>query len=318
MSDIQGLLLLPRLKIQNANTISSPLTWGFPAMTAFIGLMQALERRCQLKGLDLKFGSVGVVCHQFEAQVTSGGYTRAFHLTRNPVDKTGKTAAIVEEGRVHFELSLIFEVVNAVRLTPDERQAIARQVADEVASMRIAGGTVVPALPGERAAQPSFHGGWDDTAAMKKCWQEIRRRLLPGFALVLRDSLLQSHYTQLKERDPQTSLLDAWLDLSRLNVECHKVSDQADWHVRRDYPGWLVPIPVGYAGLTELHEPGVVTHARDDKTPFRCVESVYSIGQWVSPHRLRDPDHLLWYPQYDPDSQLYHLKNSFEDESVLP
>ena len=27
----------------------------------------------------------GVVCHRFEPQVTHGGYTRSFHLTRNPV-----------------------------------------------------------------------------------------------------------------------------------------------------------------------------------------------------------------------------------------
>ena len=32
-----ALLVLPRLRIQNANAISSPLTHGFPSMTAFLG-----------------------------------------------------------------------------------------------------------------------------------------------------------------------------------------------------------------------------------------------------------------------------------------
>lgn len=32
-----GLLILPRLRVQNANAISSPLTHGFPSMTAFLG-----------------------------------------------------------------------------------------------------------------------------------------------------------------------------------------------------------------------------------------------------------------------------------------
>ena len=41
----KALLVLPRLRIQNANAISSPLTWGFPAITAFTGLMTALKRR---------------------------------------------------------------------------------------------------------------------------------------------------------------------------------------------------------------------------------------------------------------------------------
>jgi len=34
---LNHLLVLPRLRIQNANAISSPMTWGFPAMSAFIG-----------------------------------------------------------------------------------------------------------------------------------------------------------------------------------------------------------------------------------------------------------------------------------------
>ena len=40
-----GLLVLPRLKVQNANAISSPLTWGFPPPSAFLGFAHALERR---------------------------------------------------------------------------------------------------------------------------------------------------------------------------------------------------------------------------------------------------------------------------------
>ncbi len=104
-----ALVVLPRLRIQNANAISSPLTWGFPSMTAFVGLGQALERR--LAGdVALQILSVGVVCHHFQAQTTRGRYTHSFNLSRNPVDKEGDTAAIVEEGRIHLELTLIFGV----------------------------------------------------------------------------------------------------------------------------------------------------------------------------------------------------------------
>ena len=39
------LLVLPHLKVHNANAVSSPLTHGFPSMTAFLGLMWALERK---------------------------------------------------------------------------------------------------------------------------------------------------------------------------------------------------------------------------------------------------------------------------------
>lgn len=107
--DTDALLVLPRLRIQNANAISSPLTWGFPSMTAFIGLMQAVERKLP-DDIALAFTAVGVVCHDFQAQATRGGFTHSFHLTRNPVDKDGSTAAIVEEGRIHLDVTLVFGV----------------------------------------------------------------------------------------------------------------------------------------------------------------------------------------------------------------
>ena len=65
------LMVLPHLRVQNANAVSSPLTHGFPSMTAFLGLMWALERRCRAAGLDLAFRAVGVVCHDHQEQVLS-------------------------------------------------------------------------------------------------------------------------------------------------------------------------------------------------------------------------------------------------------
>jgi len=143
-----GLLIVPHLRVQNANAISSPLTWGFPAISAFIGLMQAVERKLEGR-FALMFDSVGVVCHSHDAQVT-GGYQRAFRLTRNPVNERGETAAIVEEGRIHLDITLIFGVSgysedgqpDPVQGDWQQRQQIARDIADLLGSMRIAGGSV--------------------------------------------------------------------------------------------------------------------------------------------------------------------------------
>src|SRR5690606_23363604 len=78
-----ALLILPRLRIQNANAISSPLTHGFPSMTAFLGFMWALGRRLAAAGIPLKLEKVGVICHWYQEQAQEG-YVRTFHLTRNP------------------------------------------------------------------------------------------------------------------------------------------------------------------------------------------------------------------------------------------
>ena len=80
--------------------------------------------------------------------------------------------------------------------------------------------------------------------------------------------------------------------------------------------GWIVPIPVGYAGLSELHQGGEVRNARDSETPLRFVESVYSMGEWISPHRLDSIDALLWHAETDDARKLYHCRNSYIPAAV--
>ena len=146
----EHLLVLPHLQVHNANAVSSPLTHGFPSMTAFLGVMWALERKARECGLDLAFKAVGVVCHDHQELVTGNGALRplqveAFRLTRNPVGKDGKTAAIVEEGRIHLELSLVLAVSSERwQRTPDAWEEDAAHLAELLAGMRIAGGTLRP------------------------------------------------------------------------------------------------------------------------------------------------------------------------------
>ncbi len=318
-----ALLVLPRIRVQNANAISSPLTWGFPAMSAFLGLMTALERRL---GPDagIAFRAVGVVCHGFEAQVTTQGYTRAFHLTRNPVQDDGSTAAIVEEGRVHLEVTLVFGVLlSADLLGETQRQALAEQVAHMVAGMRLAGGSVMPPLPTAqrrptRSTLELLATREDQEDERRLQFRRLARRCLPGFALVSRDDLLRARLAALKASNPEATALDAWLDLSRWNHRAVQTPDEqgeltTTW-VTDARAGWTVPIPVGYAGLSELHAPGMVAGARDMHTQFRFVESIWSIGQWLSPHRLQGLDDLLWYAQVEgdgDDKRVYRCRNDY-------
>ena len=328
----RALLLVPHLQVQNANAISSPMTWGFPSITAFVGLMAALERKL---GADsgLQFNGVGVVCHRFEAQ-THRGYTHSFHLSRNPVRKDGSTAGIVEEGRIHLDISLVFDVSLSSHIADDAaRQQLAQTVADLLATMRIAGGSVIaPHSPSSRRAlQPQLRLEAEEPEQQRQEFAQLSRRLLPGFALVARDDLLQAHQHTLSQRQSEgqpATALDAWLDLSRINTRAVRVpvtpaqggeaqterTERIEWQ-RDARPGWLVPIPVGYAALSELHAAGSVTQARDATTPLRFVESVFSIGQWISPHRLRNAAQLIWWPTYDEASGLYRCRNACAPET---
>jgi CRISPR-associated protein Csy2 len=316
-----AVLLLPRLKIQNANAVSSPMTWGFPSPSAFTGFVHALQLRLNANGHDLCLGGVGIVCHAFEPQVflPPGRRTHVFRLSRNPVDKDGATVAIVEEGRAHLEISLVFTVAGkGLPVNEAKYTALASEILSVAQGMRIAGGSIIHHP--ERKKYPAQWLVWDheDHEKCHKVFQALRRRLLPGFALVSREQLLARHLDTMQKSAPDTNALDALLDLCRLNIEPAALDKpdggsvgQVTWNLRRPYRGWLVPLPIGYAAISPLYAPGEVRNARDDSAPFRFVESVISLGEWVSPHRVPQLEQLLWHHHAQPDAGLYRLQNSY-------
>ncbi|MFC0711224.1 type I-F CRISPR-associated protein Csy2 [Azorhizophilus paspali] len=308
------LLILPHLRIQNANAISSPLTHGFPSMTAFLGLLWALERKARKAGIALEFNAIGVISHGWQEQVNDGGFVKSFRLTRNPVDKDGSTAAIVEEGRIHLDLSLVM----AVHAEPWDAQAQAADlatIANLLSGMRVAGGTVLPATqPDSRRHQPWLADFTGNSADRRQAFREVCVRLLPGSALVAREDLIDQRLAQMQAETPQATRLDAWLSLSRINWCYQPDGNGGKGRWINDRPkgsGWIVPIPIGYGALGELHAPGSVANARDMDVPFRFVESLYSVGEWISPHRLHSPQQLLWYADNQPDDGLYRCRNDY-------
>ena len=317
LPESSGLLVLPRLHIQNANAISSPMTHGFPSITAFLGLMWALERK--LGNLfPVGFDSVGVICHDFEEQVAKGGYTKTFCLTRNPIGKDGKTAAIVEEGRIHLDVTLVFGVSgDIVDESDDARRAFANAAAETVAHMRVAGGTVLPSVAQRRWVRPELQVIPESHTDAVRWFRLRRRQWLPGFTLVCRDDLLVQRLEHLRSANQATTRLDAWLDLSRFNWRPEPNvpgATSAPGHVQWNHDrteGWIVPIPVGYGALAEVYPSNAVANTRDPETPFRFVESLYSVGQWIGPHRLTALSDLLWYGDADPEAGVYRAYNDF-------
>lgn len=314
MPSFTHLLVLPHLRVHNANAISSPLTHGFPSITAFLGLMWALERKTRQAGMGLEFGAVGVVCHDHQEQTTEGGFVKSFRLTRNPVGKDGKTAAIVEEGRIHLDLSLVL-AIHADAWDDDTQQRDLRIIADLLDGMRIAGGTLLPTTrtPGSRHHPwlANFTGNDDD---QPREFRKLCAHLLPGSALVARDDLIDQRLNALQAATPDATRLDAWLSLSRINWHHDAEADggKGAWqNDRAKGSGWVVPIPLGYAALGELHEAGSVPNTRDATTPFRFVESLYGMGEWIGPHRLHTPQDLLWYADSHPDDGLYRCRNDY-------
>ncbi|AJO80449.1 type I-F CRISPR-associated protein Csy2 [Pseudomonas sp. MRSN 12121] len=317
----EHLLIIPRLRVQNANALSSPLTHGFPSMTAFLGLMWALERKTSAAGLDLQFNAIGVVVHRHQEQITADGFINTLRLTRNPINRDGSTAAIVEEGRIHLEISLVLAVQSeALNTAPGTGDELARQVRDLLLQMRIAGGSVIPSTATPGRQRPYLLPLTGDESARHELFNRAKLRLLPGFVLVDRQDLLEQRHQALQATTPEATKLDAWLSLSRINwnyaPDAEDGASKGNWTHDRENLGWIVPIPVGYGALGEVLEPGSVSNARDGHTAFRFVESLYGIGQWISPHRLQSPQQLLWYADSHPEQGLYRCHNDYRPTAL--
>lgn len=333
MSSIKStkhVLVLPHLKVQNVNTISSPLTWGFPSMTAFLGFMWALERNLskpicitELSEIpttlsnEITFKSIGVVCHQFTPQVARSGYHYSFNQTRNPLDSKGATRSIAEEGRAHMDITLLLGAEGRFENRDlAEQQIIAREIGMIAERMRLAGGSILPQRNSQaKRNQPALIALEADEDAAIRQFKKLRYMWMPGSSLVLRDDLLQKEHAENLAKDPKINLIDSWLNFAKLSYSSEKIDNQAttteiEW-IPRKRQGWLVPIPVGYCAISPLYAPGIVEAARDDKSHFRFVESIYSIGEWISPHRLNSIDQLLWYGETDEATGIYKCANDF-------
>jgi CRISPR-associated protein Csy2 len=315
-TDCACAVVLPHLYVQNANAVSSPMTWGFPAMSAFAGFAHALERKLRAEGADVYLHGVAVVCHKAEPLLVDGpSYApRSFRLTRNPLDQTGSTSAIVEEGRMHLSISVVITVSgpDAPRQDNDDAQAFATSLMNLAMSMRIAGGSVVPPGIGLRKPRMARAFIWN-SGSKEAVQQKLMRMLMPGFALIGRAEVLAEHLSEMRKAKSDASALDALLDLCALHIDPAEEANKDgkfSWTAKRRRPGFLVPIPMGFAAISEVYEPGVVKNARDASVPFRFVESVLSLGEWRSPHRITDLDDMLWRFAAQPESGTYLITNS--------
>lgn len=330
-NDIDALLVLPRIQVQNANAISGPLTWGFPSPTAFAGFTHALNRK--IKGhFDLRLSGVGVTCHSFEPQIfrppSEPWRPYVFCLTRNPharnphatkkglkynKDGTLKPPSFVEEGRAHMDVSLVIglsgeSLFDGTFASENPARGISNDVTafiEETAyTMRLAGGSIFSMQKPYVMLLPSVESD------MFPVTRRISRRLLPGFALISREDLLADYLDQLRQNDLSATSVDALMDMCSLTFEPQgeQEAENVQWEILSK-PGWIVPVPVGYGGISELYPPGDVKNTRDPVTPFRFVESLCTLGQWISPHRVEDIRDLLWHYDAQPEKGLYRLIN---------
>lgn len=282
-----NVLILPHLKIHNANALSSPFTIGFPAMTAWLGFVHALERKLNQAGLsELMLHSAAVVSHRCDVQTHKGegDFVHSIIGTANPLDKDGSRSAFIEEARCHLDVSLVIEWSGNEEQV--EQPEFTQQLQAVIATMKVAGGDVVS------VGKPSVKSviTEQDTA-------QVLRQLMPGYVLIERRDLMMDAMQQ------GADAIDALLGYLTVHHHCEQLEDQSVvWHSQRKTSGWIVPIATGFQGISPL---GEAKNQRDPSVPHRFAESVVTLGEFVMAHKIKHLDDILW--QYHPglENDLY-------------
>lgn len=232
-------ILINRIKVQNANAIAG-FTWGFPAITHFLGFAHNISRKINLSVFsDINLGGCAVIAHEHHVH-TYGNYGDSFTQNRNPpyLPSHDKSSAppVIEEGKMNMTVSLLIGFDGN----------IGNRVNDFIAWLtktslmqRLAGGTILDIQDIKIVT----------TETSADC-QAIKRKLLPGFILMDRSNYLADYYNKLKADDSNAELVDAWLDFSALKYQARPRVNLIDNHLKeigkinpnfvKTYDDWLV------------------------------------------------------------------------------
>ena len=294
---MRQVIVLPHIKVHNANALSSPYTIGFPAMTAWLGAVHALQRHLNEEFEELEFKGTAVACHSIQLKTYKGesDYVSSIIGTANPLvpDKKCQNKwnapfvrpPFVEEARCSLDSTLVIEYSG---IDQDKIEEFFSMVEIKLHSrMKIAGGDILafksPEIVKIDNAEKFF---------------ELRRKLMPGYILVERRDLMQPAMEHGRD------CIDALLDYLKIY---HKSSEpdkdgQSIWESTRKAPGWIVPIATGFHGIAPI---GPAKNQRDQTTPHRFAESVVTLGEFLMSYRIQNLDEMLWHYSYYPQANLY-------------
>ena len=295
-------LLLPHLEIHNANAISSNYIIGFPAMTAWLGSVHALERKIRLSAgfADISFYGAGVVVHNYQMHTyrLKGNINNSLSITANPLKKKGKDferPPIIPEGRIDMDVSILVDVTGIDATREDELKNVVLQL---IPTMRWAGGEMTNFFD---KAEIEIYTLDDDSPQQ---YRKLVSKLMPGYAILERRDLLLN--CSDNETCNKCDAMDSLLDL----VQVHEVAELDEskkvigWNKRRKKAGWLIPLAVGYKAISPVDR---VLNQRDMSYEHQFVESVVTLGEFKPLYRIKNIDDLIW--QYQCDNNLYVCVN---------
>lgn len=218
-------ILINRIKVQNANAIAG-FTWGFPAITHFLGFTHNLARKLAETASfnDITLTGCAVISHEHHVHTYGSSYDTEFTQSRNPPylasHNKANTPPVIEEGKMNMTVSLLIAYEGNIG---NRQESFIKWLAKTCLLQRLAGGTILSIKSIET------HTPQDDNIS------RIKRKLLPGFVLQDRSSYLEKHYLTLQEENKDVELLDAWLDFIALKQKARPKSDLINKHLQKQH-----------------------------------------------------------------------------------
>jgi CRISPR-associated protein Csy2 len=289
---MKKILLIPRIKIHNANAMSSPYTIGFPAMSGWLGFMHNLQRKLSVDFANIKFNGIAVSVHEMNLHTYKGenDFNYSIISKRNPMGKDGKPTAFIEEARCDLSVSIAIEYEN---IDTKEIDNFYQKLTTTLHQLKIVSGDVM-----------GFNEDKIKTLIIKeeKDFRSFIRYLMPGFCLVLRKDLA------LKEMQSGKDGIDAMLEYLKITTIINVKDKKQTKTFSRKEKGWIVPIAVGFQGISDLSE---LKNSRDNQTPSVFAESIVSLGEFIMPYRFDSIEQLFWRYKPDIENNLYLFENNF-------
>ena len=225
-----------------------------------------------------------------------GDHEHSVIITANPLVKgsPGWTRpSFIEETRIHLTVSLLLKLQSPSLGIGNSHELIAA-VSEALAQMKLASGDILDFDP---AMEVVFIPAGDAQTERR-----MLRKLMPGYVLIERRDLME------KAMAHGTNSLEALLHFLEIRYQAETSNDSeiVKWKAKKEAKGWLVPIAVGFKGLSPIER---VDRQRDAETPHRFAESLITLGEFKMPHHFANLADILW--QYE-----YHPEQNFEAQVV--
>ena len=218
-------ILINRIKVQNANAIAG-FTWGFPAITHFLGFTHNLARKLAEEGRfnDILLTGCAVISHEQYVHTYRSSYDYEFTQSRNPPylasHNKADTPPVIEEGKMNLTVSLLIGYQGNIG---NRQENFISWLAKKCLLQRLAGGTIL------NIKSIETHTPEKDNIS------RIKRKLLPGFVLKDRSNYLEKHYFSLQENNMGVELLDAWLDFITLKQKSRPKCELINKHLKNNH-----------------------------------------------------------------------------------